>query len=51
MKNSLIDKYCIEHSENESTLQKKIREYTFKHEKYPQMISGWEFSMLTYSFY
>ena len=40
MKNSLIDKYCIEHSENESTLQKKIREYTFKHEKYPQMISG-----------
>ena len=40
MKNSLIDKYCIEHSENESTIQKKIREYTFKHEKYPQMISG-----------
>ena len=40
MKNSLIDKYCIEHSENESTLQKEIREYTFEHEKYPQMISG-----------
>ena len=40
MKNSLIDKYCIEHSENESLLQKKIREYTFEHEKYPQMISG-----------
>jgi len=40
MKSSLIDKYCIEHSENESTLQQKIREYTFKHEKYPQMISG-----------
>ena len=40
MKNSLIDKYCIEHSENENTIQKKIREYTFEHEKYPQMISG-----------
>ena len=40
MENSLIDKYCIEHSENENSLQKKIREYTFEHEKYPQMISG-----------
>ena len=40
MKNDLIDKYCIEHSEHENNLQKKIREYTFKHEAYPQMISG-----------
>jgi len=35
-----LEKYCIEHSQEESTLQKNIREYTFKNEKYPQMISG-----------
>ena len=35
-----IEKYCIEHSQKESNLQKNIREYTFKNEKYPQMISG-----------
>ena len=40
MKNDLIDKYCIEHSEHENNLQRKIREYTFEHEAYPQMISG-----------
>ena len=40
MKNNSIDEYCIKHSENEITLQKEIREYTFEHEKYPQMISG-----------
>ena len=40
MKNDLIDKYCIEHSEHENNLQKKIRKYTFEHESYPQMISG-----------
>jgi len=40
MKNDLIDKYCIEHSEHENNLQKKIRKYTFEHEAYPQMISG-----------
>ena len=35
-----LEKYCIDHSQEESTLQKNIREYTFKNEKYPQMISG-----------
>ena len=35
-----IEKYCITHSQEESNLQKIIREYTFKNEKYPQMISG-----------
>ena len=38
--NELIDKYCFEHSEEESKLQKKIREWTYKNERYPQMISG-----------
>ena len=35
-----IEKYCINHSGEESILQKEIREYTYKNEKYPQMISG-----------
>ena len=40
MLNNNINKYCELQSENESKLQKKIREYTYKHETYPQMISG-----------
>ena len=40
MNNHPLEKYCIEHSNKESTLQKEIREYTFKNEKYPQMMSG-----------
>jgi len=39
MKNKL-ERYCIDHSRSESSLQKKIREYTFENETYPQMISG-----------
>ena len=40
MKNNDIEQYCTTHSEIESTLQKEIREYTYKNERYPQMISG-----------
>ena len=40
MKSNLIEKYCFNHSEDENELQKKIREWTFKNERYPQMISG-----------
>ena len=39
MKNK-IETYCNEHSQTETSLQKKIREYTYENEKYPQMISG-----------
>ena len=39
MLNNLED-YCIEHSQQESDLQREIREYTYKNEPYPQMISG-----------
>ncbi|MBS82504.1 MAG: methyltransferase [Gammaproteobacteria bacterium] len=39
MKNK-IETYCNEHSQSETSLQKKIREYTFKNERYPQMMSG-----------
>ena len=35
-----LENYCIEHSQQESDLQKGIREYTYKNERYPQMISG-----------
>ena len=35
-----VEKYCIDHSNLETELQIKIREHTFKNEKYPQMISG-----------
>ena len=35
-----VEKYCIDHSNLETELQIKIKEYTFKNEKYPQMISG-----------
>ena len=35
-----INKYCEQQSEKESSLQKKIRDYTYKNETYPQMISG-----------
>ena len=35
-----INKYCEQQSEKESILQKKIRDYTYKNETYPQMISG-----------
>ena len=35
-----LEKYCIEHSDKENELQKKIRKYTFDNERYPQMISG-----------
>tara|TARA_Y100001970_G_scaffold293894_1_gene444364 strand:+ start:5802 stop:6428 length:627 start_codon:yes stop_codon:yes gene_type:complete len=35
-----LEKYCIEHSDKESELQKKIRKYTFDNERYPQMMSG-----------
>ena len=40
MKNDSIQEYCINHSEIETPLQKKNREYTYKNERYPQMISG-----------
>tara|TARA_Y100000994_G_scaffold246069_1_gene248688 strand:- start:432 stop:1061 length:630 start_codon:yes stop_codon:yes gene_type:complete len=40
MKNDFIDNYCFEHSEEENNLQQRIREYTFKNEKFPQMLSG-----------
>ena len=40
MKNNLIDEYCINHSEEESELQQKIREWTFENATCPQMISG-----------
>tara|TARA_B100001996_G_scaffold381221_1_gene370220 strand:- start:3481 stop:4110 length:630 start_codon:yes stop_codon:yes gene_type:complete len=40
MNNNPLEKYCIEHSNKENTLQKEIREHTFKNEKYPQMMSG-----------
>tara|TARA_Y100000996_G_scaffold345619_1_gene283577 strand:- start:23 stop:652 length:630 start_codon:yes stop_codon:yes gene_type:complete len=40
MKNNFIDNYCFEHSEEENNLQQRIREYTFKNEKFPQMLSG-----------
>tara|TARA_B110000438_G_C15669788_1_gene587664 strand:+ start:196 stop:825 length:630 start_codon:yes stop_codon:yes gene_type:complete len=40
MQSSIVENYCNSHSQAESTLQKKIREYTYKNEKYPQMISG-----------
>lgn len=35
-----INNYCNKFSDKENQLQKKIREYTYKHETYPQMISG-----------
>ena len=35
-----LEQYCIDHSSKESDLQKEIREYTYKNERYPQMISG-----------
>ena len=35
-----INKYCEQQSDQESRLQKKIREYTYENETYPQMISG-----------
>ena len=35
-----LEKYCIEHSDKENELQKKIRKYTFDNERYPQMMSG-----------
>ena len=35
-----LENYCIEHSQQESDFQKEIREYTYKNERYPQMISG-----------
>ena len=35
-----INHYCEKHSDKENLLQKKIREYTYKNETYPQMISG-----------
>ena len=40
MKNNPIENYCINHSEAESLLQIEIRDYTYKNERYPQMISG-----------
>ena len=40
MKNNYIEEYCINHSERETSLQKNIREYTYKNERYPQMLSG-----------
>tara|TARA_B110000014_G_scaffold216786_1_gene171037 strand:- start:18 stop:647 length:630 start_codon:yes stop_codon:yes gene_type:complete len=40
MQNNIIENYCNSHSQDESILQKEIRKYTYKHEKYPQMISG-----------
>ena len=40
MQNNIIENYCNSHSQDESRLQKEIRKYTYKHEKYPQMISG-----------
>ena len=40
MKNNNIEEYCINHSERETYLQKNIREYTYKNERYPQMLSG-----------
>ena len=40
MKNNYIEEYCINHSERETYLQKNIREYTYKNERYPQMLSG-----------
>ena len=35
-----INHYCEKYSDKENLLQKKIREYTYKNETYPQMISG-----------
>ena len=40
MVSNIINQFCEEHSDNENQLQKKIREYTYKNETYPQMISG-----------
>ena len=40
MNNDLINKYCLQHSNEESELQRKIRDWTYKNERYPQMISG-----------
>ena len=40
MNNNLVDKYCFQHSNEESNLQIKIRNWTYKNERYPQMISG-----------
>ena len=38
MKNNDIEQYCTTHSEIESTLQKEIREYTYKNERYPCLL-------------
>jgi len=35
-----INQYCIQHSEKETDILKKIKDYTFQNEKAPQMISG-----------
>ena len=42
MKNNidLINKYCINHSTEESAALQVIREYTYKHEEIPAMITG-----------
>lgn len=40
MVSNIINQFCEEHSDNENQLQQKIREYTYKNETYPQMISG-----------
>ena len=40
MKNNQLEEYCIEHSNQENTLQTKIRKYTLENERYPQMLSG-----------
>tara|TARA_Y100001970_G_scaffold132575_1_gene163618 strand:+ start:6711 stop:7340 length:630 start_codon:yes stop_codon:yes gene_type:complete len=40
MQNNTIDQYCMTHSDKESLLLQEIREYTYKHEQAPAMISG-----------
>jgi len=35
-----LEQYCIEHSNQESTILNELKEYTFANEKAPQMISG-----------
>ena len=35
-----LEQYCLNHSHEESTLLKELKEYTFANEKAPQMISG-----------
>ena len=35
-----IEDYCIEYSKKESHIVSKIKEFTYKNEEAPQMISG-----------